>query len=278
METKGINIHYIDEGQGPAILFCHGNPTWSLLYSGIIQRLRKKFRCIAIDYPGFGMSDKPDIDSYGYTPKEHSAILLDIVEAMGLDKFHIFVQDWGGPIGLGMAEKIPNKIDKMIIGNTWAWPHKQGTQMYIKSKEFSEKMGGPQAKDRIMQKNSFLKLTIGMLTAGIKKRNPELKDELKAAYLAPFPTPRSRLPTWVFPEQIMGARNFLTEVGDNLGVLTKKECLLFWGKKDIVFPESILEQWKEKLENYRLIELPNANHFFQEDEPELIAKAMEEFL
>ncbi len=52
-------VHYLDEGSGPPILFLHGNPTWSFLYRGIVIRLRKHFRCIAVDYPGFGLSVHP---------------------------------------------------------------------------------------------------------------------------------------------------------------------------------------------------------------------------
>ena len=278
MEIENIPVHYIDEGSGPVILFCHGNPSWSLLYSGIIQGLRDKYRCIAMDYPGFGMSGKPDINTYGYTPAEHSGVLKSFVEKLGLEKFHIFVQDWGGPIGLGMAGVLPEKIDKMIIGNTWAWPHIEGSDSYKAAKAFSDKMGGPESRQRIMEKNTFLKISIGILTGGMGKRNPALKDQVKEAYLAPFSTPESRLPTWVFPGQIIGAKDFLTEVKNNLAGLVEKETLLFWGMKDGVFPPPVLEEWKAILKNYKVVELPEANHFFQEDEPELIAKELAAFL
>jgi len=52
-------IHYIDEGEGPPLLLCHGNPTWSFLYRNIVIGLRDRFRCIAPDYLGFGLSDRP---------------------------------------------------------------------------------------------------------------------------------------------------------------------------------------------------------------------------
>ncbi|MEM7180921.1 MAG: alpha/beta fold hydrolase [Spirochaetota bacterium] len=279
MEIEKIPVHFIDEGQGPTILFCHGNPSWSLLYSGIIQNLRDTFRCIAMDLPGFGMSGKPTYPGYGYTPAEHSRILTSFVEKMGLDKFSIFVQDWGGPIGLGMAGKIPNKIEKLIIGNTWAWPHQDnGGESYEAAKAFSDKMGGPEAKARIMEKNTFLKISINMLTIGMAKRNPALKSQVKDAYLAPFATPESRIPTWVFPGQIIQGTKFLAEVRDNLVSLLPKPTLLFWGLKDTVFPPAVLELWKSKLKDYKLVELPEANHFFQEEEPEWIAKEMREFL
>ncbi|SHS90520.1 alpha/beta hydrolase [Mycobacteroides abscessus subsp. abscessus] len=56
VDIDGHRTHYVDEGSGPTLLFLHGNPTWSFDCSTVIQSLRQKFRCIAIDYPGFGLS------------------------------------------------------------------------------------------------------------------------------------------------------------------------------------------------------------------------------
>jgi pimeloyl-ACP methyl ester carboxylesterase len=69
-ESYAGQMHYVDEGAGPPILFCHGNPTWSFLYRKVITRLRGSFRCIAVDYLGFGLSERPG--AYGYTTEEHA--------------------------------------------------------------------------------------------------------------------------------------------------------------------------------------------------------------
>ena len=58
-ESSAGRVHYVDEGEGQPILMCHGNPTWSFLYRNVIRSLRDRFRCIAVDYPGFGLSDHP---------------------------------------------------------------------------------------------------------------------------------------------------------------------------------------------------------------------------
>jgi haloalkane dehalogenase len=76
-------VHYIDEGTGPPILFLHGNPTWSFLYRGIVIRLRKRFRCVAMDYPGFGLSAHPP--GYGYTPADHAEIVRQLVRHLELE-------------------------------------------------------------------------------------------------------------------------------------------------------------------------------------------------
>ena len=80
-------VHYVDEGAGAPILFLHGNPTWSFLYRGIVIRLRKNFRCIAVDYPGFGLSPHPP--GYGYTAAEHAEVVLELVKGLGLSNLTI---------------------------------------------------------------------------------------------------------------------------------------------------------------------------------------------
>jgi haloalkane dehalogenase len=56
IDVGGHTVHYIDEGSGPTLLFLHGNPTWSFVYRDVIRQLRDQFRCVALDYPGFGLS------------------------------------------------------------------------------------------------------------------------------------------------------------------------------------------------------------------------------
>ena len=67
---NGIDMHYVDEGSGETLLMLHGNPSWSFLYRKMIVRLRDTFRCIAPDYPGFGLTEAPP--GYQFTPGEHS--------------------------------------------------------------------------------------------------------------------------------------------------------------------------------------------------------------
>lgn len=106
--------------RGDTLLLLHGNPSWSFLYRKVIPALRDSFRCIALDYPGYGMSGVPD--GYGFTPAEHSAVLGRFVDQLALSDLTIMVQDWGGPIGLGLAGRRPDLVRALIIGNTFAWP------------------------------------------------------------------------------------------------------------------------------------------------------------
>ncbi len=201
LDVEGQVVHYVDEGRGPTLLFLHGNPTWSFLYRDIIKTLRGRFRCIALDYPGFGLSRAAA--GYDYLPASHARVVDAFVAALGLSGFAVMVQDWGGPIGLWMAARRPEKIAGLIIGNTWAWPidgdpHFEG---------FSKIMGGTIAKFAIRHFNAFVYL---MMPMSVKRKR--LSRAEMAAYRRPFPTADSRLPTHVFPREIRGSRAFLGEV------------------------------------------------------------------
>ena len=88
-------VHYIDEGSGPTLLLLHGNPSWSFLYREIIKGLRGDFRCVALDYPGFGLSVPPP--GYGFTPAEHAEVVHRFVQQLDLRAVTMMVQDWGEP-------------------------------------------------------------------------------------------------------------------------------------------------------------------------------------
>jgi haloalkane dehalogenase len=120
IDVDGARLHYVDDGSGPTILMLHGNPTSSFLYRHLIAGLRDRFRCVALDYPGFGESRAPA--GYDFTPRTHSYVVERFVEQLGLGALTLFVQDWGGPIGLGFAGRPPELVQRLVVGNTWAWP------------------------------------------------------------------------------------------------------------------------------------------------------------
>src|SRR3712207_2813294 len=90
-ELDGARVHYVDEGDGPPLLMLHGNPTWSFLYRELIRGLRDRFRCLALDYPGFGLSAAPP--GYTFTPAAHARIVERFVAELDLREATLLVQD-----------------------------------------------------------------------------------------------------------------------------------------------------------------------------------------
>src|SRR5271165_3958347 len=100
-EFDGSRVHYVEEGSGPPLLLLHGNPTWSFLYREIIKGLAGNYRCIAVDYPGFGLSRAAP--GYAFTPAEHARVIERLLLELDLTGVTMMVQDWGGPIGFAVA-------------------------------------------------------------------------------------------------------------------------------------------------------------------------------
>ncbi|MCA9772723.1 MAG: alpha/beta fold hydrolase [Myxococcales bacterium] len=274
-EIEGLPVHYIDEGEGEPILFFHGNPTWSFLYRDVIRGLRDRFRCIAVDYPGMGMSGKPrdhGHPTYGFTPREHSRVIEGLVRALDLKNLTVMVQDWGGPIGLGVAVRNPERIARLVIGNTWAWP----VQGFRDIEFFSKSLGGPLGHYAILRWNLFVRR---LLPAGVAKRRAErMTPEVMAAYEAPYPTREDRLPTAVFPREILGSRQYLAEVEQGLPRLADRPVLIVWGDKDLAFKKRELDRWRGIFPQATVRILEGAGHFIQEDAPEEIVEAITKFM
>jgi len=214
-DIEGVRVHYVDEGSGPPLLLLHGNPTWSFLYRDVIGGLRDRFRCIAPDHPGFGLS-RPAPAGYGFTPAEHAHVLERLIERLELRGITMMVQDWGGPIGFAVAARRPDRFAAFVIGNTWAWPKEDlGTQV------FSRLLGGPIGRYLILRRNFFVERII---PGGVKRKR--LSESVMDAYRAPFPTPESRRPVHVFPREILGSVGFLAEVEAGLPALRDRPALL----------------------------------------------------
>ncbi|MFN7135157.1 MAG: alpha/beta fold hydrolase, partial [Myxococcales bacterium] len=125
----GLRMHWAEAGAGEPILFVHGNPTWSFLWRRFVSGVADAgFRGVAPDHVGFGLSDKPLDDAY-YSPERHVQNLTRFVEALDLRDLTLVVHDWGGPIGLGWAVRHPERVKRLVIFNTLAFPPKQKRAM-----------------------------------------------------------------------------------------------------------------------------------------------------
>ncbi len=264
-ELGGTSVHYVDEGSGPPLLLLHGNPTWSFLYRDLIKALRDRYRCIAPDHPGFGLSRAAP--GYGFTPAEHADVLERLILELDLNEITMMVQDWGGPIGFGAATRQPDRFAAFVIGNTWAWPKSDpGTQ------SFSRFLGGPIGGYLILRRNFFVEKII---PGNVKRR--KLPQAVMDAYRGPFPTPSSRRPMHVFPREILRSRPFLAEVERGLSGLADRPALIVWPTRDIAFREPERRRWEQLFPNHRTVMLEGAGHYIQEDSPEEIVAAIRDW-
>ncbi len=137
----GLRVHYVDEGSAGAetVLLVHGQPTWSYLYRTVIERLvAHGLRAVALDLVGFGRSDKP-LDRTAHTVPAHVGWMRQFLDVTGLHDLTLVVQDWGGPIGLGVLPERSGLVRRIVAANTalhtadaalagrLAWPVHEGS-------------------------------------------------------------------------------------------------------------------------------------------------------
>lgn len=258
-------VHYLDEGEGRPILFLHGNPTWSFLYRGLIIRLRKAFRCIAPDYPGFGLSEHPE--DYRYTPAEHAQVVRALVQHLDLGDLTVMGHDWGGPIGMRLALNEVDRIRGLVMANTWYWPLEA-----IHLKAFGWLASTGYVQSLIHRKNLFVEKVIPL---GVKHR---LANEVMDHYRRPFPTMDSRAGVAELARQLNRSANWLDEIdyaaSDTLGHLP---LLLTWGMEDLSFTPAFMDTFRSDFPKARVVRL-EAKHFVQEDTPAEVSAAIREFL
>ena len=117
LDFDGMRVHYIDEGEGEVVLCAHGEPSWSYLYRKMVPILSERHRVVAMDFIGFGRSDKYS-ERDDYTFEMHRNTLMRFLEELGLEGITAVVQDWGGLIGLRVATLMPERFARLVIMNT----------------------------------------------------------------------------------------------------------------------------------------------------------------
>ena len=253
-EVNGAQVHYLDEGKGPTLLMLHGNPTWSFLYRRMVPYLSDRFRCIALDYPGFGLSTAPD--GYGFTPAEHASTVSGLIDALGLDEFTPIMQDWGGPIGLSVALDRPDQIKAIILGNTWAWPQTDAV-----TQRFASALGEGRTGEFLVDRaNVFVNV---FLRRAMRRRNPSGRE--MDMWRGPFLERDSRIAVRVMHRELTGSADFLSDIEDRLGVIADRPSLLFWADQDPAFRGADKRRWETILSNRRTYILRHAGHFWQDD-------------
>ena len=125
-QIGGISIFYREAGpkNAPTLLLLHGLPSSSRMFEPLFARLSDRYHLVAPDYPGFGHSDYPDPKKFAYTFDHIAEIMNQFTEALGLKRYTLYMQDYGGPVGFRMAMAHPDRIDSLIVQNAVA--HNEG--------------------------------------------------------------------------------------------------------------------------------------------------------
>src|SRR5437763_2890943 len=126
IKIDGLSIFYRETGpkDAPTLLLLHGLPSSSRMFEPLFARLSDRYRLVAPDYPGFGHSDWPDPKRFAYTFDHIAEIMNHFTEALGLSRYTLYMQDYGGPVGFRMALAHPDRIEALIVQDAVA--HNEG--------------------------------------------------------------------------------------------------------------------------------------------------------
>jgi len=254
-EWNDENIHYIDEGAGSPLVFLHGNPTWSFLYRNFIKRFSHHYRCIAPDYPGFGLSKLNT--KRCYTPDIIAESVHELIKNLNLKNITLVVHDWGGPIGVWYAVNHPQNVASVIVMNSWMWPLKDQLRFQI----FSRLMSGFPGRYLIDRHNIFIRI---IMRFGFG--NPmQYSKSLRHHYTKPFDKPNSKKPQWVLASSLLDSSLWLKELWKNKEVVEEIPALFIWGMRDPMFTNDMLSRWSNQFKIHEIIRLKKAGHYVPEE-------------
>ena len=126
VKVDGLSIFYREAGpkDAPTILLLHGLPSSSRMFQPLLTRLADDYHLVAPDYPGFGHSDWPDAKQFDYTFDHIASVMNDFTQAIGLSKYMLYMQDYGGPVGFRVALGHPERVQALIVQDAVA--HNEG--------------------------------------------------------------------------------------------------------------------------------------------------------
>jgi haloalkane dehalogenase len=254
------HIHYIDEGKGETILFCHPPVSSSFMYRNMIKRLSIKFRCIALDFPGFGLSEIAPAIGHTQSINAQSEIVAGFIQTLRLNAVYLLMQECGGHAAIKVFLQHPEKLKGIIITDTIIFP----VSTYSRIKTMLSLIHG----GIFNSINSNFNFLIRAMTRfGINNR--KLSREERNTYKAMFSTKTIRRASTRMLHQLVVEEELLSQIQTAFETtFNKLPALIIYGEKDPLTKMEVPQRVNKMLPNSELHFIEGEGHFPHEGEPE----------
>lgn len=273
-KVDGLSIFYREAGpaDAPTLLLLHGFPSSSRMFEPLFARLSDRYHLVAPDYPGFGHSDWPDPKAFDYTFDHIASVIDDFTQSIGLSRYTLYMQDYGGPVGFRMALQHAERVDALIVQNAVA--HNEGLGAIWKSRRaFWADRGANEAAFRA----SFLSLATTRTRHLGDDPDPQLYDpDLWTDEFAFLSAPgQADIQTELFYDYRTNVDSYpkwqawMRE--------RKPRLLVVWGKHDPSFDIGEPERYRKDLPDAE-VHVLDAGHFALDTKADEIAGLVSDFM
>jgi len=276
VDIDGVKVFYREAGprNAPTVLLLHGFPTSSHMFRELIPRLADRYHVIAPDYPGYGQSGQPPMDKFEYSFDKLASVVDKLTVKLGLDRYAMYVQDYGAPVGYRLAAAHPERISAIVVQNGNAYDEGLDNDFWVPAKAYwKDKSEANAAKLRPLFEADA---TRWQYTEGYRDPATHVSPDsavLDQAYmdrpgnkeiqLAMFYSYGSNPPH--YPEWQAYFRKH------------QPPMLIVWGKNDKIFPAAGAAPYLRDLPRAEL-HLLDTGHFALEEDGDKIAGLMRDFL
>lgn len=264
-------LHYLDEGAGQPLVFVHGNPTWSFYWRNLILGLKSQARCIAVDHIGCGLSDKPQ--DYRYTLQQRIDDLVQLIEHLDLSGATLLAHDWGGAIGLGAVQRLPQRFSRIVLFNTGAFPPPFVPWRIAACRT---PIFGTLAMRGL---NVFARAALRMAV----EKSDRMTADVRAGLVAPYDNWANRVAIDQFVRDIPTSPRHptwqtLERIEAGLPALANCPINLIWGMRDWCFRPECLDRFIGHWPQAEVHRFEDCGHYVVEDAHERIVPIVSEFV
>lgn len=267
-ETRDGWMSYVDEGQGRPIVFVHGSPLWSFCWRKLIKALRSDYRCVAPDFLGFGLSDKPE--KVDYSPPAHLERFSGLMDKLELEDVTLVVHDYGAPIALNWAMDNPHRVRELVVFNSWMWGLQFDRSAKLLYRLFGSRINRYYYRCLPAGPSFFLPVLFAD-----RYRVPRFTRE---QYLMPFVRQSERQGPYTAAEDLIKFSPWYDSLWERAEELRRFPSLFLWGMEDAALGEDALKRWTGALPESRVCRLPRAARYAMDDMPVASLEGMRLFL